>query len=157
MKKIFLQEKIGNPALFTGRKKELNNLLKWADEIKLEFSKSKAVISRRKTGKSALMLEYESIWSYSASPIYKKDIQVDIFAKASNDNYSLIGEVKNRKAKFSLKEAKEFLSKAMEVKKMENVNKALIFIFSSSGFFQNTIQFLKENKIAWSSDKKFLE
>ncbi|KPA18972.1 ATPase domain protein, prokaryote domain protein [Candidatus Magnetomorum sp. HK-1] len=52
---IFLKEKIGNPALFTGRKKELNSLFKWVDEIKSEFSKSKAIISRRKTGKSALM------------------------------------------------------------------------------------------------------
>ncbi|KPA17824.1 ATPase domain protein, prokaryote domain protein, partial [Candidatus Magnetomorum sp. HK-1] len=51
----FLKEKIGNPALFTGRKKELNNLLHWVDGIKTETSKSKAIISRRKTGKSAVM------------------------------------------------------------------------------------------------------
>jgi len=102
-------------------------------------------------------VDYESIWSYSASPIHKKDIQVDILAKANGDNYSLIGEVKNRKAKFSVKEAKVFLAKAMEVKQLENVNKALLFVFSAGGFFQNTIQFLKENNIAWSADKKFLE
>ena len=52
---IYLKEKIGNPALFTGRKRELNSLLAWVDKIKLEISKSKAIISRRKTGKSALM------------------------------------------------------------------------------------------------------
>ncbi|KPA09252.1 hypothetical protein MHK_010545 [Candidatus Magnetomorum sp. HK-1] len=52
---IFLQEKIGNPALFTGRKRELYNLLHWVDGIKTETSKSKAIISRRKTGKSAVM------------------------------------------------------------------------------------------------------
>jgi len=52
---IYLKEKIGNPALFTGRKRELNSLLNWVEKIKLEISKSKAIISRRKTGKSALM------------------------------------------------------------------------------------------------------
>jgi hypothetical protein len=102
-------------------------------------------------------VDYESIWSYSASPVHKKDIQVDIFAQAGGDDYSLIGEVKNRKAKFSVKEAKIFLAKALEVQQLENVNKALFFVFSAGGFFKNTIQFLKENKIAWSADKKFLE
>ncbi|KPA15378.1 hypothetical protein MHK_004415 [Candidatus Magnetomorum sp. HK-1] len=34
---IYLKEKIGNPSLFTGRKKELNHLLKWVDSIKLEI------------------------------------------------------------------------------------------------------------------------
>jgi hypothetical protein len=102
-------------------------------------------------------VDYESIWSYSASPVHKKDLQVDILAKAVGDDYSLIGEVKNRKAKFSVKEAKIFLAKALEVQQLENVSKALFFVFSAGGFFQNTIQFLKENKIAWSDDKNFLE
>ena len=53
--KIYLEEKIGNSALFTGRKLELDSLLKWTEKIKLKISKSKAIISRRKTGKSALM------------------------------------------------------------------------------------------------------
>ena len=82
---------------------------------------------------------------------------MDIFAKANNEDYSLIGEVKNRKAKFSEKEAKIFFSKALEVKKLENINKALLFVFSSGGFFKNTIKFLLKNNIAWSSDSKFLE
>jgi hypothetical protein len=102
-------------------------------------------------------VNYESIWSYSASPVHKKDLQVDIFAKAGGDDYSLIGEVKNRKANFSIKEAKIFLAKALEVQQLENVNKALFFVFSAGGFFQNTIQFLQRNNIAWSDDKKFME
>jgi len=55
MQKIYLDEKIGNPELFTGRKQELDSLLKWTEKIKLKISKSRAIISRRKTGKSALM------------------------------------------------------------------------------------------------------
>ena len=52
---IYLKEKIGNPALFTGRKGEMDSLLKWVEKIKPELSKSRAILSRRKTGKSALM------------------------------------------------------------------------------------------------------
>jgi len=53
--KIYLQEKIGNPDLFTGRKKELTYFLKWMNRSKRYIAKSTAILSRRKTGKSALM------------------------------------------------------------------------------------------------------
>ncbi|MBT3388561.1 MAG: hypothetical protein HN417_11555, partial [Desulfobacula sp.] len=102
-------------------------------------------------------VEYDSIWSYSASPVYKKDIQIDILAKAENEYYSLIGEVKNRKAKFSLKEAKEFFKKASEVKQLENIHKSVLFVFSASGFFKNTIKFFNDNGIAWSDDLRMLD
>ncbi len=52
---IYLKEKIGNPDLFTGRKKELSFFLKWIDGIKREISPSMAILSRRKTGKTALL------------------------------------------------------------------------------------------------------
>ena len=102
-------------------------------------------------------VEYSSIWSYSASLSHKKDIQVDVFAKAPDDKYSLIGEVKNRKAKFSLKEAKAFWTKALEVKELENVEKTVVFVFSTSGFYKNTLTFFNDNGIAWSDDKRFIE
>jgi hypothetical protein len=86
-------------------------------------------------------VEYDTIWSYTASPVHKKNIQIDVFARAQDDQYTLIGEVKNRKAKFSLKEAKEFFNKATEVKKMENVDKALFFVFSAGGFYKNALGF----------------
>jgi hypothetical protein len=102
-------------------------------------------------------VEYKTIWSYTASPVHKKNIQIDVFAKAEDEHYSLIGEVKNRKAKFSLKEAKEFLKKASELKQLENINKSVLFVFSASGFFKNTIKFLKDNEIAWSDDLRMLD
>ena len=52
---IALKEEIGNPDLFTGRKKELDYLLDWAEETKLELSQSTAIVSRRKKGKTALI------------------------------------------------------------------------------------------------------
>ncbi|GAK58581.1 hypothetical protein U27_05555 [Candidatus Vecturithrix granuli] len=53
--KTYLKEKIGNPDLFTGRKKELAFFLKWIEGIKKEISISTAILSRRKTGKTALL------------------------------------------------------------------------------------------------------
>ncbi len=50
-----LDEKIGEPELFTGRKKELAFFLNWIGGTKRKLSKSTALLSRRKTGKSALM------------------------------------------------------------------------------------------------------
>ena len=97
--------------------------------------------------------EYSSIWSYSASPMHKKDIQVDILAKAQNNEYFLIGEVKNREKKFSLKEAKDFLKKASEVKELENIPKAVFCVFSASGFTKTALKFFNDNGIAWSNDK----
>ena len=102
-------------------------------------------------------VEYSSIWSYSASLVHKKEIQVDIFAQAKDDEYSLIGEVKNRKAKFSLKEAKVFFEKALEVKKRENMDKAVLFVFSSGGFYKNAMAFFEANAVAWSEDQRLME
>ncbi len=53
--KTYLVEKIGNPHLFTGREKDIAWFLKWIDGIKKGTSQSMAILSRRKTGKTALM------------------------------------------------------------------------------------------------------
>ncbi len=53
--KIYLKEKVGIPELFTGRKRELSHFLKWIEKIKRELSLSTAIVSRRKTGKTALL------------------------------------------------------------------------------------------------------
>ena len=50
-----LEERIGNPDLFTGRKAELDYFLKWISDIKERKSQSTAVLARRKMGKTALM------------------------------------------------------------------------------------------------------
>ena len=53
--KYVLEERIGNPDLFTGRKKELAYFLKWINDIKEKKSQSTAMLARRKMGKTALM------------------------------------------------------------------------------------------------------
>lgn len=52
---IWLREKIGNPDIFTGRRKELSHFLKWMEGVKQETSMSTAILSRRKNGKTALL------------------------------------------------------------------------------------------------------
>lgn len=101
--------------------------------------------------------EYERVWSYHSPPLHEPEFQIDIFAQAGKKEYSLIGEIKNRKAKFSVKEAEEFMEKAAELAKLENVGKAVLFVFSVSGFHKNTLVYLKKHGIAWSSDKCWLE
>ncbi|MDM8551781.1 hypothetical protein QUF72_16990, partial [Desulfobacterales bacterium HSG2] len=101
--------------------------------------------------------EYETVWSYSASPIHKRDIQVDILAVAADrSDYSLIGEVKNRKSKFSVKEAREFVKKAGELGKLENIGKSVLFVFSVNGFYKNTLEYMEKHGIARSSDPRWL-
>ncbi len=51
----YLEEKIGNPELFTGRKRELAFYLTWIEHITRKSSQSSAILSRRKTGKTALL------------------------------------------------------------------------------------------------------
>jgi hypothetical protein len=50
-----LKEEIGNTNLFVGREKELDYFLNWAINTKEELSKSTAIMSRRKRGKTALV------------------------------------------------------------------------------------------------------
>ena len=101
--------------------------------------------------------EYRNVWSCHSPPLHEPEFQIDIFAEAEGEGYSLIGEVKNRKAKFSVKEAAAFQEKAGELAKLEGVGRAVLFVFSVSGFHKNTLAYLKKHGIAWSSDRRWLE
>jgi len=102
-------------------------------------------------------VKYQSVWKYTASPVLKKSFEIDVFARALEDQYSLIGEVKNRLSPFSVTEATEFIAKANQLIKLENVGKYLLFIYSIKGFTQDAIQLLKENQIAWCDDEQWLD
>ncbi len=59
-----IRERIGQPGIFAGRQQELEMHLKWVHQIENEFSKSIAVLGRRKSGKTALMQRiYNIIWN----------------------------------------------------------------------------------------------
>jgi len=101
--------------------------------------------------------EYARVWSYHSPPLYEPGFQVDVFAQADGEAYSLIGEVKHRKAKFSVKEAGEFMRKAESLMKLEKVGRVVLFVFSTGGFFKNTLEYLKKHGIARTSDTRWLE
>ena len=101
-------------------------------------------------------MEYETVWSYHGSPVHKKNIEIDIFARASS-GYSLIGEVKNRDStRFSKAEAQEFLKKANTMIELETIRQSALFVFSSGGFSKDAIIFMEEHNIAWTSDSAWL-
>jgi hypothetical protein len=103
-------------------------------------------------------VEYESVWSWSGSPVYKKDIQIDIFARTRDESYSLVGEIKKRKdTKFSTKEAEKFADKAKTMLEIEKIKKAVLFVFSQAGFTNDAKAYLEKNQIAWTTDIKWLE
>jgi len=90
--------------------------------------------------------EYGKVFSHHSPPLHEPEFQIDIFARAGGDGYSLIGEVKNRKTKFSVKEAEEFREKAGELARLENIGKSVLFVFSAGGFYKNTLTYLKNTE-----------
>lgn len=59
-----LQEKIGDPSLFVGRKAEMVQFHKWLRFIPRRGSKSRVLLARRKSGKTAFVQRlYNQIWS----------------------------------------------------------------------------------------------
>jgi len=114
-------------------------------------------------------VEYERVWSYKTARPDHHDIWIDIFAQApsagsfdklradSEQAYSLIGEVKNRSTKtFSLEEAKEFVRKAQTLREYEQIDKAVLFVFSRQGFAQDALSYFQEHSLAWSDDERWL-
>jgi hypothetical protein len=103
--------------------------------------------------------DYSRVWKYHSSPEYAKVFSVDIFARSVKaDDYSIIGEVKNREVKkFSIDELKEFELKFAEIKKRENLERVVGFIFSRSGFTAEAEEYCREKGIACSEDERWLE
>ena len=103
--------------------------------------------------------DYSRVWKYHSSPEYTRVFSLDIFARSQSlGDYSIIGEVKSRELKkFSKDEVMEFEKKFSEVKKLENIERAVGFIFSRSGFTKEAEDYCKEKGIACSEDERWLE
>ncbi len=103
--------------------------------------------------------DYSRVWRYDSSPEYARGLSVDIFARSqSPGEYSLIGEVKSREVKkFSKEDVIEFEKKFAEVKKLENIDRVVGFIFSRCGFTTDAEAYCRERGIACSEDWRWLE
>ena len=65
-----LKERIGAPSLFSGRTNEMELLLDWAEKIPQEISKSRALLARRKSGKTAIMQRlFNILWNREGTVI----------------------------------------------------------------------------------------
>jgi hypothetical protein len=59
-----LTEKIGDPELFVGREKEFRQFNKWLGNIPKRLSKSRVILARRKSGKTAFVQRiFNKLWS----------------------------------------------------------------------------------------------
>jgi len=103
--------------------------------------------------------DYSRVWRYDSSPEHSRRFNIDIFARAqSAGDYSIIGEVKSREArKFSKDEAMAFIKKFTEVKKRENLDRVVGFIFSRCGFTKDAEAYCRKYGIACSEDERWLD
>jgi hypothetical protein len=100
---------------------------------------------------------YQQVWSYKTARADRQDIAIDIFARAGVQEYSLIGEVKNRDTKpFTVAEAEAFVQKAQTLRTYESIGKAVLFVFSRKGFTDDTLAYFQAQHIAYSSDERWL-
>ncbi|MCP4695669.1 MAG: hypothetical protein GY862_02300, partial [Gammaproteobacteria bacterium] len=68
--KYALEERIGDPLLFCGRRQQMELLLKWAGMIPRKTAKSRALLGRRKSGKSAIMQRlFNILWNQNGAVI----------------------------------------------------------------------------------------
>lgn len=98
---------------------------------------------------------YDYVWKYSGSSSYSTDYSVDIFARATNINdYSIIGEIKNRDTKkFSKEEVDAFWIKLNRIKEKEKLVKTQAFIFSRKGFTEEAEAYCNAKGIAYSDNE----
>ena len=65
-----LPERIGEPELFTGRKKEFSEYRNWIDGISKKLSRSRVILARRKSGKTAFVQRiFNQLWSVDGAVI----------------------------------------------------------------------------------------
>ncbi len=65
-----LKERIGDPSLFCGRTEQMTLLMNWVNQIPREMSKSRALLGRRKCGKSAIMQRiFNILWNQQGKVI----------------------------------------------------------------------------------------
>ncbi|MDM8529905.1 restriction endonuclease [Anaerolineales bacterium HSG25] len=65
-----LKEKIGSPELLVGRGKEFKSFNRWLENIPRELSKSRVILARRKSGKTAFVQRiFNQLWSQNGQVI----------------------------------------------------------------------------------------
>jgi predicted AAA+ superfamily ATPase len=83
------EERIGDPSLFCGRKNEMTLLMNWINKIPRKLSKSKALLGRRKSGKTAIMQRlFNILWNQNGRI-------VPFYFEVRDQNRWLLGMLEN--------------------------------------------------------------
>ncbi|MCP4150701.1 MAG: hypothetical protein GY757_23340, partial [bacterium] len=135
-----LEERIGNPDLFTGRKKELAYYLKWINNIKEKKSQSTAILARRKMGKTALLERLFNITYFKNDgviPFYYEIKENDIWVVDFCQDFflSFIYQYiafKSRKPEYLLPEGESDFDKAIAAAEKEGLDYLTGFIESAA-------------------------
>ncbi len=125
-----LEERIGNPDLFTGRKEELGYFLKWISDIKERKSQSTALLARRKMGKTALMERLFNIIFFKNDgiiPFYYEIKEKDVWVVDFCQDFFLTFiyqyiAFKSRKLEYLNPENRSDFGKAIEIAKKEGLD-----------------------------------
>jgi hypothetical protein len=102
-----------------------------------------AMLARRKMGKTAIMERLFNITFAKNDGVIPFYYEIKEVKKWVGD---FIGEVKSREVK-----------KFAEVKKLENIDRAVGFIFSRGGFTKDAEDYCQEKGIAYREDERWLE
>jgi len=124
-----LEERIGDPDLFTGRKEELAYFLKWIQDIKKRKSQSTALMARRKMGKTAIMERLFNLTFYrneGVIPFYYEVKEMKMWAVDFCQDFFLTFiyqyiAFKSRKPEYLAPENRSDFGKAVEIAKQEGL------------------------------------
>jgi hypothetical protein len=125
-----LEERIGNPDLFTGRKEELSYFLKWIADIKERKSQSTALLARRKMGKTSLMERLFNITffkNHGIIPFYYEIKEKDVWVLDFCQDFFLTFiyqyiAFKSRKPEYLAPENRSDFGKASEIATKEGLD-----------------------------------
>jgi len=125
-----IEERIGNPDLFTGRKEELSYFLKWINNIKERKSQSTAILARRKMGKTAILERLFNITFYKNNgviPFYYEIKETDMWLRDFCQEFFLTFiyqyiAFKTRKLEYIKPENMSDFGKAAEIAKDEGLD-----------------------------------
>ncbi|MBT3388201.1 MAG: hypothetical protein HN417_09735, partial [Desulfobacula sp.] len=125
--KYALKERIGQPSLFCGREREMKLLLNWAEKIPKEISKSRALVGRRKSGKTAIMQRlFNILWSRNSNiiPFYFEVLDYKQVLIDFSDQY--IRTFLSQYLSFLTRKPLDIYNEAWSWEELEDINKEVL-------------------------------
>ena len=141
-----LAEKIGDPDLLVGREEEFRHFQKWLDRIPKRLSKSRVILSRRKSGKTVFIQRiFNNLWSENGAvipfffdvadtPIWYPNLAIDYYCAFASQYISFLERDEN------------LVSKRLSLENIRKYGKT-----NAIGEFVDDVDFLLQNKVLGGS------